>query len=222
MSIRSINDGTIFGGRREETQEDANEIQIRIIYFLHTNSYVITHMYQFVASLFYSTLFCCGGKANLVRFTLFYSTLLALTHRRTDRQTDRETNSLASRGLEEPAHASRGLFLINTLLLYPSLSPYFQTDGRTDRRTDGLTDRETNTLALRGLEEPAHALRGLFPINTLLLYPSLSPYSQTDGQTDRRTDRQRNEYTCFAWAEGTCPRFAWAFSDKHSFTLSFS
>ncbi len=45
------------------------------------------------------------------------------------------------------------LFLINTLLLYPSLSPYGQTDGR--------TDRESNTLALRGLEEPAHALRGL-------------------------------------------------------------
>ncbi len=27
-------------------------------------------------------------------------------------------------------------FLINTLLLYPSLSPYYQTDGR----TDGLTE----------------------------------------------------------------------------------
>ncbi len=66
-------------------------------------------MYQFVASLFYSTLFCCGGKANLVRFTLFYSTLLALTHRRTDRQTDGEINSLASCGLEKPAHASGGL-----------------------------------------------------------------------------------------------------------------
>ncbi len=63
-------------------------------------------MYQFVASLFYSTLFCCGGKANFLWFTLFYSTLLALT--------------------------------------------------------------------------------------------------------DRLTDRQRNEYTCFAWAGGTCPRFAWA------------
>jgi hypothetical protein len=36
--------------------------------------------------------------------------------------------TLASRGLEEPAHASRGLFLINTLLLYPSLSPYSRTD----------------------------------------------------------------------------------------------
>ncbi len=49
-------------------------------------------MYQFVASLFYSTLFWCGGKANLERFTLFYSTLLALTHRQTDRQTDRRRN----------------------------------------------------------------------------------------------------------------------------------
>ena len=27
---------------------------------------------------------------------------------------------------------------------------------------------------------------------------------------DGRTDRQRNKYTCFAWAGGTCPRFAWA------------
>ncbi len=49
-------------------------------------------MYQFVALLFYSTHFCCGGKANLVRFTLFYSSLLALTHRQTDGQTDGETN----------------------------------------------------------------------------------------------------------------------------------
>ncbi len=36
--------------------------------------------------------FCCGGKANLVRLTLFYSTLLTLTHRQTDRQTDRQRN----------------------------------------------------------------------------------------------------------------------------------
>ncbi len=48
-------------------------------------------------TLFYSTLFCCGGKANLVRFTLIYSTLLTLT----DRISDRGTNTLASRGLEE-------------------------------------------------------------------------------------------------------------------------
>ncbi len=47
----------------------------------------------------------------------------------------------------------RGLFLINTLLLYPSLSSY--------RLTDGRTDRGTNTLASRGLEEPAHASCGL-------------------------------------------------------------
>ncbi len=57
-----------------------------------------------------------------------------------------QKKTLALHGLEEPAHASRGLFLINTLLLYPSLSPY--------SRTDGLTDRGTNTLARRGLEEP--------------------------------------------------------------------
>ncbi len=79
MSIRSINDGALFGGRREETQEDANELRICMIDFLLTNLYVVTQMYQFLASLLYSTLFCCGGKANLVRFTLFYSTFLALT-----------------------------------------------------------------------------------------------------------------------------------------------
>ncbi len=109
MSIHSINDGALFGGRREETREDAHKIRIRIIDFLHTIFFVITHMYQFVASLFYSTLFCCGGKANLIRFTLFYSTLLALTDRQNDGLTDRGTNTLASCGLEEPAHASRGL-----------------------------------------------------------------------------------------------------------------
>ena len=93
-SIHSINDGALFGGRREETQEDANKIRIRMIIFPHTNLYVVTHMYQFVALLFYSTLFCCGGKANLVRFTLFYSTLLALTHRQTDGQTEERKHSL--------------------------------------------------------------------------------------------------------------------------------
>ncbi len=66
-------------------------------------------MYQFVASLFYSTLFCCGRKANLVLFTLFYSTLLAHTDRQTDGRTDGEMNTLALCGMEEPAHASRGL-----------------------------------------------------------------------------------------------------------------
>ena len=68
---------------------------------------------MYVLSVQYScavvSVFLFGGKANLVRFTLFYSTLLALTEWQTDRQTDRGTISLASRGLEEPAHASRGL-----------------------------------------------------------------------------------------------------------------
>jgi len=68
---------------------------------------------MYVLSVQYScavvSVFLFGGKANLVRFTLFYSTLLALTHRLTDRLTHGETTSLASRGLEEPAHASRGL-----------------------------------------------------------------------------------------------------------------
>ncbi len=35
-------------------------------------------------------------------------------------------------------------------------------------------------------------------------------YSTLLTLTDRQTDRQRNEYTRFTWAGGTCPRFAWA------------
>ncbi len=50
MSICSINDGALFGGRREETREDANKIRIRMIDLAHTTLYVVTHMYQFVAS----------------------------------------------------------------------------------------------------------------------------------------------------------------------------
>ena len=68
---------------------------------------------MYVLSVQYScavvSVFLFGGKANLVLLTLFYSTLLALTDGLTDSQTHRETTSLASRGLEEPAHASRGL-----------------------------------------------------------------------------------------------------------------
>ncbi len=64
---------------------------------------------MYVLSIQYScvvvSVFLFGRKANLVLLTLFYSTILALT----DRRTDRETNTLASRGLEEPAHALRGL-----------------------------------------------------------------------------------------------------------------
>ncbi len=45
----------------------------------------------FFVTLFYFTLFCCGGKANLVRFTLFYSTLLTLTDGRNDRQRNEYT-----------------------------------------------------------------------------------------------------------------------------------
>ncbi len=50
--------------------------------FLRNNLLIFrTGVSCFSVALFYSTLFCCGGKANLVRFTLFYSTLLTLTHR---------------------------------------------------------------------------------------------------------------------------------------------
>ncbi len=45
-----------------------------------------TEVSCFSVTLFYSTLFCCGRKAYLVRFTLFYSTLLTLTHRQKDRR----------------------------------------------------------------------------------------------------------------------------------------
>ncbi len=64
---------------------------------------------MYVLSVQYScavvSVFLFGRKANLVLSTLFYSTLLALSHR----WTDGETNTLALHGLEEPAHASRGL-----------------------------------------------------------------------------------------------------------------
>ncbi len=68
---------------------------------------------MYVLSVQYScavvSVFLFGRKANLELLTLFYSTLLALTHRQTDGRTDRQTNTLALRGLEEPAHALRGL-----------------------------------------------------------------------------------------------------------------
>ncbi len=51
MSIHSINDGGLFGGRHEETREDANERGFRMIDLLHTILYVLTHMHQFVASM---------------------------------------------------------------------------------------------------------------------------------------------------------------------------
>ncbi len=73
---------------------------------------------MYVLSVQYSCavvqVFLFGGKANLVLLTLFYSTLLTLTDRQTDRRTEKQNNprragTLASRGLEEPAHALRGL-----------------------------------------------------------------------------------------------------------------
>ncbi len=50
-----------------------------------------TEVSCFSITLFYSTLFCCGRKANLVRFTLFYSTLLTLTHGQKDGRRDTYT-----------------------------------------------------------------------------------------------------------------------------------
>ena len=61
---------------------------------------------MYVLSVQYScavvSVFLFGRKANLVRLTLFYSTLLTLRDGQKDRQTDGETNTLALRGLEEP------------------------------------------------------------------------------------------------------------------------
>ncbi len=55
--------------------------------FQRNNSLIFwTGVSCFSVTLYYSTLLCCGGKANLVWFTLFYSTLLTLTDRQTDRQ----------------------------------------------------------------------------------------------------------------------------------------
>ena len=57
---------------------------------------------MYILSVQYScavvSVFLFGGKANLALLPLFYSTLLTLT----DRQTDRKSNLLALRGLEEP------------------------------------------------------------------------------------------------------------------------
>ncbi len=53
--------------------------------FLRNNSLIFwTGISCFSVALFYSTLFCCGGKADLVWFALFYSTLLTLPNRQKD------------------------------------------------------------------------------------------------------------------------------------------
>jgi hypothetical protein len=67
--------------------------------FYRNNSLIFrTGVSCFSVTRFFFTLFCCSGKANLVRLTLFYSTLLTLT----DRQNYGGTNTLTTRGLEEP------------------------------------------------------------------------------------------------------------------------
>jgi hypothetical protein len=60
--------------------------------FWRNNSLIFwTGVSCFSVTLFYSTLFCCDRKANLVWFTLFYSTLLTLTDGQTDRQRNKYT-----------------------------------------------------------------------------------------------------------------------------------
>ncbi len=76
-----------------------------------------------------------------------------------------------------------------TLLSWPLL---------TDRKTDG----ETNTLASHGLEELFLQLCCCVSFSFsfwLTLFYSIPLLALNH----RRTDRQRNEYTCFAWAGGT-------------------
>ncbi len=71
----------------------------------------------FSVALFYSALFCCGGKANLVRFTLFYSTLLTLTDRQTDGQR-KEYTCFAWAGGTCPCFAWAGGTLFPVVLLF--------------------------------------------------------------------------------------------------------
>ncbi len=60
--------------------------------FQRNNSLIFwTGVTCFSVTLFYFTLFCCGGKAHLVWFTLFYSTLLALTDRQNDGRRNKYT-----------------------------------------------------------------------------------------------------------------------------------
>ncbi len=60
--------------------------------FQRNNSLIFwTGVSCFSVTLFYLTLFCCGGKANLLHFTLFYSTLLTLTGGRNDGQRNKYT-----------------------------------------------------------------------------------------------------------------------------------
>ncbi len=50
-----------------------------------------TGVSRFSVTIFYSALFCCGGKANLAQFKLFYSTLLTLTDGQNYRQRNKYT-----------------------------------------------------------------------------------------------------------------------------------
>ncbi len=103
-----------------------------VSFFVRNNSLIFwTGVSCFSVTLFYSTLFCCGGKANLVRFTLFYATLLTpflaslSWPLRTDRQTDRRRNKFNQVVLATLTGSSR-LTLFYSILL------------------SALTDRETN------------------------------------------------------------------------------
>ncbi len=154
----------------------------------HTISYVVTHMFSFVAST---------TAPYLDFFINYLPKVLTFLFGGWREEVRWNTNSYdwltTYKFVCGNSHVS---IPRNTLLLYPSLSPYTQTDWRTDRQTesqinpgcaggtltgssrltlfysipllalthrqtDRQTDRETNTLASRGLEEPAHASPGL-------------------------------------------------------------
>ncbi len=85
--------------------------------FLRNNLLIFrTGVSCFSVTLYYFTLFCCGGKANLVRFTLFYSTLLTLTDGQNDRQSVTYTR-FAWAGGTCPCFAWAGGFFFPVVLL---------------------------------------------------------------------------------------------------------
>ncbi len=55
---------------------------------------------------------CCGGKANLVQLTLFFYTLLALTHRQKDRQRNKYTRYAWAGGTFFPVVLLRQFFVL--------------------------------------------------------------------------------------------------------------
>ncbi len=82
MTIRSINNGALFRGRREETREDANKIQIRMIDLPHTK-FICGNSHVLIRSIIDGALF--GGRREETRedaifFLTNTNTLVQLQH----------------------------------------------------------------------------------------------------------------------------------------------